>query len=127
MNNDFDILKGKILSKIEEVGNQELLFHTINGEIYQLTHEQYCCEIVIIEDICGDLNDLINTPIIMAEEVINEPNTNINGGYDCNFAYERSYQWTFYKLQTIKGCVTIRWYGSTNSSYSVGVDFNRIK
>ena len=74
-------------------------------------HEQDCCEEVYIEDICGDLDDLIGTPILLAEKV-----TESN---DCC-----SQLWTFYKLSTIKGSVTIRWCGETDSYYySIEVSF----
>jgi hypothetical protein len=72
---------------------------------------------VDIDDICGDINCLLNTPITMAEE-------SGESGRDEN--HWDSYTWTFYKLATVKGYVTIRWYGTSNGYYSESVDFVRI-
>lgn len=74
-------------------------------------HAQDCCESVSIEDICGDLNDLVGEPLLVAEECSkNDPK-----------AYEYG-AWTFYRFSTIKGTVTVRWYGESNGCYSVDVD-----
>lgn len=85
----------------------------IGDKSYILFHHQSCCESVHIEDINGDLNDLVGSPILSAEEVNNDEPP-LNDDY--------SYTWTFYKLSTIKGSVTIRFYGSSNGCYSETAD-----
>lgn len=117
----FKDLLGKILSNIENKNNEELIFTLVNGEKYKLYHRQDCCEDVKIEDIIGDLDDLVGSPILMAEEVTSE-NKNPEGvpGKE----YQDSFTWTFYKLATIKGYVTIRWYGESNGYYSEEVEFS---
>lgn len=105
-------LIGKTLTKIDRTDDEELFFHTSDGEIYKMFHYQDCCESVYIEDIIGELDDLIGSPITMAEEISENDEE----------AYE-SGTWTFYKFATNKGYVTIRWYGSSNGYYSESVTF----
>ena len=118
----FDELKGHILTKIENVKDEQLHFFLDTGEEYVLYHDQDCCESVEIEDICGELDDLIGTPILLAEEV---SSSNENPpGIDA-IEYQDSFTWTFYKLATNKGSVTIRWYGESNGYYSESVDWRK--
>ena len=115
----FEDLKGKILVQIDI--NQEkdsIIFVTKDGEIYKSYHEQDCCESVYIDDINGDINALLNSEILQAEEATN--NDDIINGLP---SYPDSFTWTFYKLATIKGYVTIRWLGESNGYYSESVDF----
>lgn len=74
-------------------------------------------------DIVGDLDDLIGTPLLMAEEILNDNCVDPEGVKSTE--YGDSWTWTFYKLATIKGSVTIRWYGSSNGYYSESVSFVR--
>ena len=111
----FSDLIGKVITQIDGgVQENEMIFTCSNGERYKMYHEQDCCEGVSIEDITGDLNDLLHTPILQAEET---------GTYEENAYGEES--WTFYKLATVKGYVTIRWYGSSNGYYSTAVSFEK--
>ena len=124
----FESLNGKVLVSIEvlkERGNvgDEIIFTTDTGNRYRLYHEQNCCENVEINDICGDINDLLNTPILLAEEVTNH--NEIPDGVNMPEYYE-SFTWTFYKIGTVKGSVTIRWYGGSNGYYSERVNFEKI-
>ena len=113
---DVSILKGKILKDIKIEGTENIFFIDEDGIEYEMFHDYDCCENVYIEDICGDINNLIGSKIIMAEEVINRDLSPLN-------KFDESYTWTFYKFATVKGYVTIRWYGESNGYYSEKVDF----
>lgn len=116
----FETLVGKTLTKVEYDKQEETIYfyENDNKTVYVLCHEQDCCESVTVEDICGDLADLENTPILIAEMV-----TNDKLPAPTKEQQDESELWTFYKLATIKGSVDIRWFGSSNGWYSVEVDF----
>ncbi len=109
-------LVGKTMVNVERIeDDDEIRFHVDDGSVYLMYHEQDCCESVNIEDIVSDLDDLVGSPILVAEEVSNE---DPDGG---------NATWTFYKLATNKGHVDIRWYGSSNGYYSETVDFALVR
>lgn len=118
---DISVLNGKILTEIKNNNNEELVFTIDNNKSYKMFHEQDCCENVTIEDICGDLDDLLGTPILQAEESVSGENPE-----GITKDYQDSFTWTFYKLAIIKGSVTIGWYGESNGYYSESVDFEEI-
>jgi hypothetical protein len=120
----FEMLVGKTLMNVEgNVGGDEMTFVTDTGEKFKLYHKQDCCEGVCVEDICGDLSDLVGSPILLAEESTSSEDP---PGYATEDKYRDSFTWTFYKLATIKGSVTIRWLGESNGYYSESVDFMRV-
>jgi len=115
---DVSVLKGKFLSSVTEDG-YEVRFETVDGDRYRLYHHQDCCESVYIESIVGDLQDLVGSEILIAEEVDGETPA------DFNSDVHESYTWTFYKFATRKGYVDIRWLGTSNGYYSERVDFEK--
>lgn len=102
----------------------KLLFGTREGEYFEFFHEQVCCEDVRIEDIEGDLDDLKDSPILMAE-IVSKPTfeREFEKRAEESCEYE-SYSWTFYKFATIKGTVVVRWFGSSNGCYSEAVSMS---
>ncbi len=134
---NFNVLVGKTLKSVENKG-EVILFTTDAGETYRQIYYEDCCAVCDVEDICGDLQDLVGTPILMAEESSStEPDletqtkrakekteAEAKGGY--YYGGAESETWTFYKIATIKGSVTIRWYGSSNGYYSESATFERL-
>lgn len=112
------VLEGKTLTLVENFSDT-IVFTTNDDKKYKMYHEQESGEDVHIEDISGDLNDLIGIPILVAEEVESD-----RGTLD---EEENSFTWTFYKIDTAKGGVTIRWYGTSNGYYSESVDIVEIQ
>lgn len=112
-------LIGKTIKEINISESKDYIeFVLDNGEKYSMYHEQDCCESVYIEDIIGDLNDLIGSPIVIARG--DSSGENPKG---IKIEYQESFTWTFYNFATAKGYVTIRWYGASNGYYSESVQF----
>lgn len=120
---DIQTLVGKTLKSINgKVGGDEVLFETTDGKFYKLYHRQDCCESVTLNDICGNLQDLVGSPICQAEEATSQQDPD---GLVVS-EYRESFTWTFYRLATIKGQVVIRWLGESNGWYSESVDFEEV-
>lgn len=115
-------LLGKTMSKVETVGDDELVFTTTDGRVFKLYHPQDCCESVSIESVVGDLNDLVGEPLLVAEESTSDENPP-----GVHIEYQGSFTWTFYKFATRKGYVDVRWYGESNGYYSEDVYFCEVK
>lgn len=150
---NFTELIGKTFHTIiGKVGDEEITFECTDGSKYRLVYHRDCCASCNIEDICGDLADLIGSPVLNAEEsssgapderAIAERRARYEkakaefkprdkddefywyGPSPDNDWKDESETWCFYKLATVKGSVTIRWYGSSNGYYSESASFER--
>jgi hypothetical protein len=112
---DIPELVGKTLTSIKSESD-EIVFNCATGESYKMYHQQDCCESVGLEDIDGDILDLIGSPILEASERSENDTRKETTKYGTG-------TWTFYVIRTVKASVTIRWYGSSNGYYSESVDF----
>lgn len=110
-------LIGRTMQSVENTGD-EIRFTTVEGEIYELYHDDICCEYVRVEDVTGDLEDLVGSPLLMADE-------SFNPEYPAP-EHVDSFTWTFYKFGTMKGYVDIRFLGTSNGYYSESVSFRKV-
>jgi hypothetical protein len=115
----FSDLIGLTFSSVSVAADKETMtFEADDGRAWKFYHAGDCCETVAIEDVIGDLSDLVGSPLVMADESTNKDNPPENAD---------SWTWTFYKFATAKGYVTVRWLGQSNGYYSEQVDFARVR
>jgi hypothetical protein len=116
----FTDLLGKTIKNITGLylESEEIIIECSDGKNYILYNDDQS-SIVEINDIIGDINDLIDSPILISEERHGHLLPRLRNS-------DEGYTWTFYELATIKGSVTIRWYGSSNGYYSEDVYFEEI-
>ncbi len=111
---------------------------------YRMQHLADCCSDGWLEDVVGDLSDLVGAPILYAEESHfespdKEASWRLSDGEGSLSEYQpgrppetdetapqESYTWTFYRLGTKKGSVTLRWFGTSNGYYSESIDFRLV-
>ena len=102
---------GKTFSRV--VADEDTVTFQNDEVRYVLYHSQDCCESVCVEEIIGDIEDLVGWPLLIAREDHDAEGEELN---------EDSYTWTFYNFATFKGYVTIRFLGTSNGYYSEDVD-----
>jgi len=109
----FGSLAGKVITSFFTSHDQKKISIICSDNSgYIMHHERECCEEVWVDDICGDVDDILDTPVMSAVESVN-----VND--------DPSKTWTFYKIDTRAGGITIRWCGESNGHYSETVDFER--
>jgi hypothetical protein len=128
-------LIGKVMLSVERA-NDTLIFTTNTGEMYKFYHKQDCCEHVGIAGVIGDLQDLVGSPILMAESVIYSRESDLSAT-DKDICRELLVKnetevqgqvtWTFHTFATEKGYIDIRWYGICGDCCtSENVDFYKV-
>lgn len=96
--------------------DEEFVVRTTSGLVFTFYHSQDCCEDVYLEEIIGDIDDLIGHTVVMAEETCSNDEV---VGVSC---YQgESFTWTYYRMATERGLVVLRFFGSSNGYYSESV------
>ena len=124
--NPLEDAKGKTITSVEglEKGSEQVEIHFDDKSYLVFLHHQDCCEHVELYDfeltarsveklIGGVINDArCDTDDAAAEDV------------ECR---DDSGTWTFYNINTSKGCINMRWLGTSNGYYSEGVSVSLYK
>jgi hypothetical protein len=99
--------------------SEAILFVCGDGAKFRMYHQQDCCESVLVEDIHGEVEDLLGEPVLYAYESENDQRP---GDLTAPEYEPESQTWTFYRLGTRSGGgVVIRWLGTSNGYYSESV------
>lgn len=110
-------MNGETIKSIEGLDkySDEVIFTMDSGKKIVFTHIQDCCESVNLEDFEHDGID--GGLIISAEEVDGVIPDKSERDY-----WDDSQTWTFYKIETNRGGLWMRWLGESNGYYSESVD-----
>lgn len=119
-----DILKeviGKTIKRVDglEEGSELVEIHFTDNTKLRFMHWQSCCENVALNDfeLTTSLDKIVGGVINDAREDIGE--TGCDGW--------ESFTWTFYNINTSKGCINMRWLGTSNGYYSENVDLDIVE
>ncbi len=93
--------------------DEEVTFTLGTGVKVRMYHPQNCCENVWLEDIVGDMCDLLDSEILEAKSI---DSTEDKGNLE----------WTFYRISTIKGTVVFRWCSNIDTYYGTEVIFEKL-
>lgn len=114
-NEVLDKMKGSTIKHIEGLreDSEEVTVYTDKGKWF-FHHVQDCCESVDLHDYELDA-DLTGALINSAEEVTSQDEDPRPRDWS------ESWTWTFYKIETNKGGLWMRWLGESNGYYSESV------
>lgn len=109
---DFNVLKGKIIEDVTYIEEESAIYFTTSkNKQYVLMHIDECCEDVDLVDIVGDLYSLVGNKIYLAEKISNSESKPLG-------RLQTTYTWTYFKLASRGGYVTLSYYGTSNGHYT---------
>jgi hypothetical protein len=89
--------------------SDEVVVEMDNGDTFTFLHFQDCCESVSLEDF------ILTGELVGPAARVYESSDGKDGDYETE-------TWTFYRIETMKGSLFMRWVGSSNGYYSEAVD-----
>lgn len=118
------LMEGELLTYIQGMkkGSEKVIIETSHF-VFTFHHEQDCCESVALEDFDCDFET--NKSLLMVTdrpEVITAYEESSNKRSDDPDDWDESKTWTFYRINTTKGSIVMRWLGKSNGYYSEQVD-----
>jgi len=114
----FSILKNQTITDISS-DYESVTFKTVD-KTYRLEHYQDCCESVRLENVIGDIKNILNVPITLAEE----DNPGDPDWY--SESYNDSHTWSVFILEAGGKRVEFWFLGESNGYYGESVDFVEI-
>ena len=110
----FELVKSKTIAEVVGLKKQEesVTLKLDDKSELEFYHEYSCCENVWLEDFELSGKDIVGAKILDVLLVSEKQEVTDNG----------SMTWTFYKIQTDKGELFMRWCGESNGYYSEDVD-----
>lgn len=100
-------MAGKTLTKIDVIDNEIIKFIGADGSEFIMLHVQDVA-LSYVDDIIGDMNDLIGSPIAIAHK-----SSGRSGVTENEFLINDEYLWTLFHLATDEGWVTFRWFATS--------------
>jgi len=120
---DVKKLIGRRIVTIEGLAtnSEEVLITLSDGEKYVFYHDFDCCERVDLHDFELSSHTIAGGTILSAEVI-----SGSNSGVEPEGSYDQSWTWTFYKIETTKGGLWMRWLVTSNGEYSEEVSFAQV-
>ena len=111
------IVETNLESKYADTIDDKLVLKTLCNRTFEMYHEQDCCESVSLIDVAGDFSDILG-------QVVTDARMDFSHGDEGpDDSHDESTTWTYVKIVTQKGEVSLRWFGSSNGYYSETPDF----
>jgi hypothetical protein len=114
-------LLGEIITKIEGASESStyVVLDLANGKRFGMSHRQDCCECVAVHSVVGEIQNIIDSPVLSALEIEGDPEGVEYTGWE-------SHTFTSFRITTAKGTAEIRWLGESNGYYGESVNFAEV-